>query len=482
MFKIDKKIIFLVFGRIIQSVLAIISIRLLINFLPQEEIGRQYLLNSVLLWFSLVLINPVGMYINRHIHEWKANKQLHCQLTQINKYFFSIAVISLPIIFIIKNSFSFGDFLSYTEILIFVFMYIYFSTWFQTIVSLFNLLGSQKVFVSLNILAQALGLFLAVLGVHAIANHALMWLSGLLIGQIVALVAALYLFYKHFPKSEFGKKPEKNEFFTMSTVHFCIPIAITTLFMWFMNQGYRLVVDKIMGVEVLATLGVGLGLAASIASVVESITTQYFYPGYYSALTKSSLEDRKIAWEQLFERTLMVYLPCAVLILSVSQLVVRVLTSVNFYNVVPFVCLGAAIELFRQLSNISYLVSHSEKKTKNTIMPYFLGSMIIAVSLFFLTFFNIVSSNNILYSLVFSGLVTCFYNYIVVKRLIGAAFNFKLVFQSIILSLPLLVPLFISTVYDSLFKLFALGVFSGVWCLLIIYLMLNRKNYFFKSS
>lgn len=482
MFKIDKKIIFLVLGRIIQSVLAIISIRLLINFLPQEEVGRQYLLNSVLLWFSLVLINPVGMYINRHIHEWKASKQLHYQLTQINKYFISIAFLSLPVIFIIKNSFSFGDFLTYKEILFFVFMYIYFSTWFQTIVSLFNLLGSQKIFVGLNILAQALGLSLAVLGVHALSSHAMMWLSGLLIGQVVALLVALYLFNKHFPKNEFGYKPEKNDFFTMNTFHFCVPIAVTTLFMWFMYQGYRLVVDKMMGIEVLAALGVGLGLAASLASVVESITTQYFYPGYYAALAQSTLQDRKKAWELLFERTLIVYLPCAVLTLSVSQLIVRVLTSENFYSVVPFVWLGAAIELFRQVSNISYLVSHSEKKTKNTIMPYFVGSTVIAISLFLLTYFDLVTSANILFSLVLAGFATCLYNFMVVKKLIGATFNFRLAFKALFLSLPLLIPIFISSVQDSLFKLFAWGAFSGLWCLLIIYFMLDRKNYFFKSS
>ena len=91
MIKIDKTIALLIGGRLVQTLLAVVTLRLMTSLLSQQEVGNQYLIYSILLWFSLVLINPVGMFVNRHLHEWKQNQQLYFFIKQLNTYFAIIA-------------------------------------------------------------------------------------------------------------------------------------------------------------------------------------------------------------------------------------------------------------------------------------------------------------------------------------------------------------------------------------------------------
>ncbi len=474
MIKIDKTIALLIGGRLVQTLLAVVTLRLMTSLLSQQEVGNQYLIYSILLWFSLVLINPVGMFVNRHLHEWKQNQQLYFFIKQLNTYFAIIAVLSLPVVFVIRNYFQVGLFLPNLEILGFIVCYIYFSTWFQTLVSVFNLFDHQKTFVVLNAISVGSGLVFAALGTVLFEPSAIVWMAGLLLGQLGALLLALYIFQLKFPRKAYNLIPEKSDLFSKATLKFCYPIAITTLFMWFMNQGYRLIIEKNLGTEVLASIGVGLGVAASLAAVVESVSTQYFYPQYYAALPGSSLAQRSEAWELLWKKTFAVFVPCSFLMVSVSYLVIRVLTAAKFHDVAVLVWYGAFIELFRQLSNIAYLVSHAEKKTHHTIIPYMIGAGFVAAGLALLIYKNMLNLTLILVTLVCAGFLTYVYNLIVVKKLINNRFDFSVVVIAVVVSVPLLIPIPFLTVQDSWPVLFGAGALSGLWCLGGTYFLLKR--------
>lgn len=477
MFKPDKNILVLLGGRIIQSFLAVVSIRLLTGMLSQEEVGHQYLINSILLWFSLVLINPVGMYTNRHLHEWKENRQLYSYFRQLNRYFIIVAVCSLPIIWLVRESFKIGDFLPFSDLAVFAMFYLFFSTWFQTMVSAFNLLDLQKKFVFLNILSQGLGLTMAFAGVHFYKAEAVVWMAGLLLGQMAGLFAAALMFRNKYPKSEFNNQSHLAELiFSKATLKFCYPIAITTLFMWFMNQGYRLVVDRHLGAENLGAIGVGLGLAASLAGVVESLATQYFYPGFYAALANSNLKQRSDAWEILWKKSIAVYIPCAFLVVGVAAAVVKVLTAPAFHHVVPFVIFGAFIEMFRQLSNIAYLVSHAEKKTHNTIAPYLVGALVLAVLFSIRIFWFELTLISVLWSLVTAAVLTYAFNMIVVNKLTKIRFDFKVPLKAIGLSAPLLLGAFLLNSQSDLWLLLACAFVSGIWALGVIVYLIKKIN------
>ena len=472
--KIDKNIVTLTIGRALQALLAIATLRMLTEFLPQDQIGKQYLINSVILWFSMVLINPVGMFVNRHLHEWKSNKQLFYYIKQLNLYFFIVAAISIPLIFTL-NYFNLvanisADFYIYA----YFFLYILLSTWFQTLTSLFNLFDEQKIFISLNIASQFLGLVFAFFYIHYFSINALSWLFGLLTGQSISLMIGCYFYFKKF-HFEQKSTPVVNTFFNKTALLFCYPVAITTLFMWLNTQGYRLIVQHHLGLETLASLGVGFGLAASVSSVVESITTQFYYPKYYQSLANSDLEKRADNWIKLWQNCLSVYLPFCFLTISAAAFLVKVLTAQKFHHVIELVVVGAFVELFRQLSNVSYLVAHGEKKTDKTILPYAIGAMSIFILFYAFDKFSSLNESTVGYSLLLSGFFVCMFNLLTVNKLIQKSVNIVFLLKVVVISMPMLLGYFLSIGNDSKIHLFLINCISGLYCVGAIYFVKKKS-------
>lgn len=474
--KIEPKILFLLSGRIIQALVAVLTIRFMTEFLASAEVGQQYIINSILLGFSLVLINPVGMFINRYLHEWKDKKSLYFHLGEANKYFLLIALASIPVVLALKEFFHIVMSLETFSLIAFVACYVYFSTWFQTLTSFFNLFDLQKKFVSLNIINQMTGLTLAVAFTNFISASALLWLSGILAGQMVTLLIALYWFYGEFKPQNYNFKPEHNLLFSKATFMFCAPIGLATVCMWFGSQGYRLIIEKSIGVEKIALIGLGLGMATSLAGVVESIVTQYLYPTYYRHISNVDLAVRQKSWVELFQRTSAVYIPCCFLIIASSHLIVRVLTAPGFYESYIFLIIGAVIEFFRQSSNIAYLVSHSENKTYYSITPYLAGVLVLIGMLAVLSYLDQMTNPNIAFALLLSGVVTYFFNIRQATKLIAVKVNFINWLKSMLVSLPLCGIIFITKADSSFVYLVVLAAAATIWCTVCIYLGLTKFN------
>lgn len=463
----------------IQALLSILTVRLMTELLDQKQVGNQYLINSVILWFSLVLINPVGMYVNRHIHEWQREKKLFFVFKQLNKYFLFVALLSIPIIFGLKKFTAIGEQIDIFDFVIYAFFYIFISTWFQTLSSFFNLFEYQKQFVFLNIISQAVGLVFSFCLVKYYSNSAVFWLVGLLVGQLISLVVGLLLGKKYFfaaDQDQMGRF-ENEKLLDHEAFKFCLPVAITTLFMWFSSQGYRIIVDRVLGAESLASLGVGLGIAASVAAIIESIATQYFYPKYYSSLANSNQTNRRDAWLVLWKSTVTVYLPFCFLTIATAPFLVKVLASAKFGHVVPYVIAGAVFEFFRQSSNISYIASHAELKPSKTILPYMFGGVVLLLSLILLINFSNMSNQNILIALGISSISIYIYNFVVVKKLINIRFDFKYFFKVLLISVPVVAIYFLELERMDRLLLFLISSVCGFWILASVgYLFRKLSN------
>lgn len=466
--KLREDMFILIGGRALQAVLAIFSIRILTEILPAEEVGHQYVINSMTLWFGLVLINPVGMFTNRYIHEWTDEKALYQHIRALNVYFLLISLLAVPVSLGALYFFNFGQDLEKYSTVFFIAAYVYFSTWFTVLVSFFNLLNYQKIFVTLNLAGQICGLIMAYVGVQY-SRTALMWMSGLLGGQIIALTAAFIFFSSVFPVATFSHNSRSAKFWSRETFYFCYPIAVTTFFMWFLNQGYRLVIEQNLGAVVLASIGVGLSLATSVAGVVEAIVMQYFYPGYYSSLLNSDTAKRRSAWQALWDHAVIIYIPFCFLIFSCSHLIVRVLVAAEYQHVYRYMFFGAFIELARQCSNIAYLVPHGEKKTMYTMIPYSAGAFVLALLVFYFIGSEVDRTIDlILLSLLLAGWLVCWLNLKVAKRLIGVGLDWKLIGKVTGLSIFLLLPVWKLTEQSALWALLLGAFYSVCWCGMII--------------
>lgn len=463
-------------GRIIQGLISFATIRLITTVLHKSEIGNQYLFNSIILWFSLILINPFGMYVNRHIHEWQRNHQLTAALKKMNLYFIAVAIISIPILVLVKEVFLVAENQSTLLVGILVIGYVYFGSWFQSLSSVLNYFNKQKYFIIVNITAQLIGLVSAYLFVSIYSAKSYFWIFGILLGQIFGLILSLYFLKKNYfftaqDKIEISK-PLK--IFSKQTLSFCYPIAIATVFLWFQNQGYRLVIEKYLGSESLAGLGVGLGIAASLAAIVESLTTQYLYPQYYKAIANSEKEIRSQAWEKMWRAGISIYIPSAVLVMTISSILIQLLTSNIFHMFKNLIFYGALIELMRQLTIMLYLVSHAENKPHVNILSYLFGAVVLGIGLIYLYQNSNFRIDSICLLLTGSYLVTLVANMVAAYALAQVKFYFIEMFWSFLLMLPVLA--FIPVVKQLNLLTILISGLLGMYTLFVIYFRLKKQG------
>lgn len=443
------------------------------KFLPVSEIGQQYVVNAFILWFSLVLINPVGMFVNRHIYGWKHAKTLILRLKNLNTYLVLISVLSLIIIGLLYR---FTDvFVQYKlwSILAYFAFYIYFSTWFQTLISIFNIFDHQKDFVILNLMSLVLGLVFACAGVVYIKPTSLIWLAGLLVGQTLAFIYGYVLLRKYelthlLDDGEPNEQhPEDIKLAPKTTFDFCYPIAITTFFMWFLTQGYRIVVERAAGAEMIASIGIGLGLATSLSAIVESVTSQYLYPKYYSSLTNSTLESRSAAWKDLWDKAVALYIPTIFVLFPGSVFVAKVILSKNFEGIYIVAFAGLLIELGRLFSNIIYLAAHAEKRTKMNIVPYFWGAVFLVIYLVALIYLNKVNVILCLFGLVFASTIVLFLNMLSIRKLLGVKIDLLFIAKAILKQSPQLVLFYVCYLYieSNMYIVVSMCALAGIYYL-----------------
>ena len=74
--------------------LALAMMRVATMLLSPEEMGKISLVLTTTAFFALFLVNPVGMFINRRIHAWKANGAARYYLTRYASYLLLVAFIA----------------------------------------------------------------------------------------------------------------------------------------------------------------------------------------------------------------------------------------------------------------------------------------------------------------------------------------------------------------------------------------------------
>jgi O-antigen/teichoic acid export membrane protein len=468
--QVKRDILILVGGRIIQALLALVSIRFLTGILDKQNVGLTYLIGSLTFYFSLVFINPIGMFLNRRIHLWFQERRLLRVFRFLNFYFLLVALFSVPLVLISYFVFHVGSEFFAWQIGLLVFLNIYIGTWFQTLCPSLNMLEHRGAFVGINLATQILGLLASMGAVIFIDKTAFFWLMGILVGQAVGALLSWYYFKIKVENIEAtGLGPVSPLFLNRTVLQFCLPIALTTAFMWGQQQSYRLIVDARLGAEVLALIGVGLSVATSIASVMESLVNQYFYPGYYAVLAKEGIEARLKAWKNLFDNSMAVYIPVTMYVIFGAPFILKLLVSSQYSDVVYLVIIGSLVEFLRATTNIFYSVSQSEMKTRSTLVPYGLGAVVVVAGLFLILDFA--SPMKIIYLpmlLFLAGLTSCVSMYKSMRKVLPISINGPFVIRSFFMTLPMALMLTLVEYSESFLVSFVVCGVSGLYLLWVL--------------
>lgn len=380
---IKSDIAYLLLGKLMQILLMLVAVRAFTHYLSVEEVGNLMLILSMASFMGLVLVNPVGSYINRQLNDWKNDGFLIQGFWWFNYYVFAVAILAL-LVPLVSHTLGFGQTMIVWQLSLVIALFTYVNTWNQTLVPALNMFFYRKAFVNLTLLSLLLYLLFSIAFVSVFnLDTAVFWLLGQSLGFAVGAVLALWYLYRQFNvanKLQWMIPISRSKL--RELLHFIFPVFILTLFLWFMINGYRFYIDYVYGAEALAFVGLGFLMAASLAGSVESLMLQIHHARFYRDIHKNSLVDERASAMQHFVNvTIPVYAFIFVSLSFLSPFLMALLADSTYANAYPYLMIGMLIEFMRASSNVLTHAAHSEYQTRSNISPYILSSLIVAVCL-----------------------------------------------------------------------------------------------------
>ncbi|TAL60635.1 MAG: hypothetical protein EPN84_09180, partial [Legionella sp.] len=287
-----------VLGRIAQFLLMLSMLKISTYLLSPDEIGKMALLMSTIAFISLFLINPIGMYVNRHFHGWNNNGRVRQYLNYHWIYIFIISILSTTSLGLLSYLGLISTHLSIQFVTFFMFSTLFFNTINQTTIPSLNMLGYRESFTLLSIGTVFFGIVFAVVFTTCFGKIAEFWLLGLLAGQVLfAFVGSKFFFNRINP-------PDTNLEFKLSLkniksiFNFSWPIALAVGLTWFQSQSYRFFIEYSFGVHELGLFVAGYGISAGIIAAFEAVFATYFQPLFYKGLSNGQSESEIKAWNE----------------------------------------------------------------------------------------------------------------------------------------------------------------------------------------
>jgi O-antigen/teichoic acid export membrane protein len=192
-------------GRFIQYALLMVTLRISTTLLQPEEMGKVSLIITTIGFFSLFLVNPVGTFINRRFLNWDENAIAKKYLGYFWLYLLMISIIAA----LVSVGLMFTDLLDFSmnpfTLLFLVGGSLFFGTLNQLAIPALNLMGHRRWFMGLTIASSLLSLLFAVGFTLGFLKNAQFWLGGILIGQCIAGLIGLIVFYRKI-KSPYSEK------------------------------------------------------------------------------------------------------------------------------------------------------------------------------------------------------------------------------------------------------------------------------------
>jgi O-antigen/teichoic acid export membrane protein len=379
--KID--IVLIIVGRVVIALAGLVSLRVMTHYFSPEKYGEYSLLIVIQSMCGLVLVSPLGQYLNVNTHKWYDEQTLFARLDSYRVYLFFVSLVSsgLVLVFLsdkveklIMSAFS-------------LFIIVWALNWNSTLVPLLNMLGARVAFIVWSILTAIMGLLGSIFFVIYVSPDASSWLLGQAIGMVIGVLGAKYSLSKFLLRV----KKEKHRMVTKSVVmSFCLPLSVATLFMWFALNGYRLFVEHFWGLAALAFFVVGFQVAGSLWSLVGTIAMQFLHPYYYRASSDTKNEVKLInALSDLANILIPVYIFLSVIMLLGAKQIFYILVDEQYFGAIKFFYLAVIVELVRASSYIFTHAVHVKRNTKMLIRPYFIYALAILICILFSGFLEL---------------------------------------------------------------------------------------------
>lgn len=423
-------LISIIIGRAAQLFIALITLRVATTLLTPEEMGKVALVGTTTAFFALLLINPVGMFINRRLHAWRDSGRAVGYLARYAAYIALVAVIAASGLALLASAGFINLGISDAWLIGLVCGSVIFNTLNQTAIPSLNLLGDSKKFILLTIATLTVSLIAAVTLVTTVDRSAEYWILGIILGQ--ALLAAvgtrdlLVLLSRGSPGSNHHSINRQHLHVLFD---FAWPVAIAAGLGWVQAQGYRYLMASDLGLAEVGLFVAGYTLSAGIIAGFESVLTTYFQPRLYRDANAASPESQTAAWRRYADAVVPSLLLTVGLLIALAPDLTRLLLGDSFQDAARFVLWGAFAEAARVLASVYSLIAHVHMRTIWLIWPNVAGALFSIVGCALLI--PVLGAHGAGIALAVAGGVTILAMHITLVKKVGASFSRRPIVVSI---------------------------------------------------
>jgi hypothetical protein len=167
-----------------------------------------------------------------------------------------------------------------------------------------------------------------------------------------------------------------NEAMVKKAWQFAWPVSIAVACSWLHFQGYRFVLADAVGLEALGFFVAGYGIAASLFAALEQILTTWFMPRFYRQVNQETQAVSASAWARYASSVLPLSVLALAALVGMSDVLVQWMLGPAFQNTQQYVRWGALAEWTRVVAGIYVLVAHQHMRTRDLVIPHFLGAVV----------------------------------------------------------------------------------------------------------
>lgn len=372
-------------GKLIQILLAILSIRLLTSLLSLSEVAKYGIAISISLMLTAAIGSPISMYFNRVAHELLERKVL---VKAFNYFFFLVSFVSLLIygiayflidINVLRWNIS-QDIIKLSVLIFFS------STINWALINVINTLGDGKSYSLLTIITIGSGVLLSYWLCTVMHNSHSWWILGVVVSQITVAIYAYYIIlrkekrnYIDCNKSIYQISGDLVRFKTI--LQFAAPISIISIFSSFLMNWYKWISFDGLNFKDLGLIVGCFIFSAGLFNAVEQTSAAIFQPNFYKSLSSKEGSVKAFAWNRYAERMIGTLILAFAAYLSTLEFVSKVFLSSQFYHEIKLLIFCGIADFIRIICNILLIRYDSTMKTRDGILPSFFSAVILVLIL-----------------------------------------------------------------------------------------------------
>ena len=445
-----KDILILLIGNIPRVILLVLYIRLQTYFLDYENLSKYYLLFSVYSFLGIVFINPIALFLNRHLLNWFNGGNLNSSLKKVfAKIILPLGLLTFVIIicFIFFYNHILGNIIFHLIGFLILFLFLS-KTICDFILNSFNILGKNLIFMRLTVTFHLLSPIISVLLVTYFESSYLFWFLGLIFSNLlIGLIGWGYL-----KRLSANNKPLID---LSQLKSFSKNLIIASFLGWLLTDGFRFISEIKIGLFETGILILGIVSVNQIYANLEVLINQFIMPNYLNKINGVKFKLRSIAFNKLFNLTIPVYIIISILIFSFSELIINILIDKSKINdsFKQIFLISIGVEFLRVLMNVLKNITVSEYQSKPFLTPYLIGSLLLLICLYFEYFDTAIS---IAYLILLCFIIIFISSIYFMNKILKIKVNFTLILKNLLPILPFYVLVNLNTEYSFIIQLLLL--------------------------